>query len=88
MKQLLNKFRNSVVEDDAPQVSHRANVLNDAIRKGRRPRPAGTRADSEATADDPRIAYIQERNEIIAGADPYNNNDFDRADSWKNGGDR
>lgn len=92
MKQLFNKFKDAFVEpeleEEVPQVSHRATVLNDAIRKGRGSRPAGTREKSEAAADDPRVALIRERNEIIAGEDPYNNNDFDRADSWKNGADR
>jgi hypothetical protein len=92
MKQLLNKFKNAFAEPEAeeeiPQVSHRATVLNDAIRKGRKPRPASTQAKSEVVADDPRVALIRERNEILAGEDPYNNNDFDRADSWKNGADR
>jgi hypothetical protein len=92
MKQLLNKFRNAFtepeLEEEVPQVSHRATVLNDAIRKGRQSRPVRNETKVAKAADDPRVAFIQERNQIAAGEDPYNNNDFDRADSWKNGADR
>jgi len=89
MKQLLNKFRNAFAEpaeeEEAPQLRHRTTVLNEAIREGRKSRPLPAPKTEEKKSGDPGIAFVRERNEIVASKDPYNSCDYDRAKSWRNG---
>ncbi len=90
MKQLLYKFRNILSEppEEQPEVRHRATILNEVIREGRNAERAVDDTMASRQLDDPRLAYIVDRDKALAGDDPYNSSEFDRADSWKNGGHR
>ena len=85
-----DKVKNAIAgpEEEEPQASHRANVLNEAIRKGQRSRPTREDTVEEKTTDDPRVAFIREKVEFTESIDPYNTSEFDRGKSWKPGGDR
>lgn len=90
MKRLLDKFSTVFADtpEDPPQVRHRATVLNDLLRQGRKQARRENRVPVREMPADPRVAFIVERDELDAGDDPYNSSDYDRADSWKNGGGR